>query len=329
MAWPGENGNHGMLLSSVSRYYGLNKTLGEPGNEQKLEDALKIMDFLSTEEGQEALASGSNNGIAYPFENFEITESSPLYEVKDYIEQGYTTELVYVGWEENLLVPIADELINWIQGSIDSEELLGRMDEINEQLKENPQANDYAQLDENLTQEQAARLCGIAMIEETDADVSLVSLGGITDDGNNLENPTGVQCGVFAEGMSEEIINIFRPFSSMLATVKLTGAEIQELADSGKELCADPDALGSEYTYLDEPVTYYMPYVLVVRDDAQLNPDQTYTVVFSGGDYSDTLAQSWGSNLKLIENADSKTALIDWMEKLPDGHFSSADLTWK
>jgi raffinose/stachyose/melibiose transport system substrate-binding protein len=329
MAWPGENGNHGMLLSNVSCYYGLSKELAEPGNEQKLEDAIKVLEFISTEEGQDALCSGSRNGVAFPFKNFQIEEDSPLYEVKDYIEEGYTVPLVYEGWEEHLLIPMADEIINLVQGKISQEELLERFDEINKEVQENPQVNDLATLEEDFTQEQAARLSAMAMMDETGADVSLVSLGGITDDGNYLENATGVQCGIHAGGIDEEIVNIFRPNGNQLATIELTGAEINELVRTGRELYADPDAIGTEYTYLEEPVTYYMPYVLTVRNDEPLKENQTYKVVFSAADYSDRIAESWGERLELIDDANSATALIAWLGKLPDGKLSSDDLNWK
>lgn len=328
MAWPGENGNHGMLLSNVSCYYGLSSELAKTGNEQKLQDALKIMQFISTEEGQEALCSGSSNGVAFPFAEFTVDEDNPLYEVKDYIEQGYTIPVAYEGWEEALLTPMADELTSLVQGKITKEELLQRFDEINADIQDDPGAYDYAYLDADLTQEQAARLSGMAMIECVDADVSLVSLGGITEDGNNLENSTGVQCGIYSGGITEEIINIFRPFGTKLATIELTGAEIKSMVQTGRELYADPNDIGSEYGYLSEPVTYYMPYELIVKNDVELVDGRLYKVVFNAYDYSDRLADEWGGRLTLVSNANSGTAIKEWLEKLGDGILTANDLMY-
>jgi raffinose/stachyose/melibiose transport system substrate-binding protein len=217
MAWPGENGNHGMLLSNVAKYYGLNKELAESGNEQKLEDALKVLSFMSTEEGQTALVAGSRNGVAFPFKNFKIEEDSPLYEVRDYIENGYTVPLVYEEWEEHFLIPMADDMTEMIAGNIDGDEMLARFDTLYEQFEENPDADALGWADESFTAEQTARLAGMAMIDALDADVSLVSLGGIYDD--CYENSTGVQCGIYDGAVSEEIVNIFRPYGTGLATV--------------------------------------------------------------------------------------------------------------
>jgi ABC-type glycerol-3-phosphate transport system substrate-binding protein len=328
MAWPGENGNHGMLLRNVSRYYGISKQLEESGNEQKLEDALKVLEFISTEEGQSALCAGNTTGVVFPFDETEIAEDNPLYEVKDYIDGGYTVPLTYGKWVDHLLTPMADEIIELIQGKIDTTKLLSEFDRIGRMVRDNPECYDYAELGEDLTQEQVARLCGMAMIEYTDADVSLVSLGGITEDGNYLENRTGVPCGLHAGSINEELINVFRPNSLHLAVIDLTGAEISAMVDSGRELYADPDALGSEYPYLAGPVTYYMPYVLVAKDDQELSDDETYRVVFAASDYSDRIAEEWGDRLTVIGDESPADALIAWMEELPDRHFDASDLEW-
>ncbi len=46
-----------VLIQQPYRYFGLSKELAEPGNEQKLEDALRVMEFFSTQEGQTAVLS--------------------------------------------------------------------------------------------------------------------------------------------------------------------------------------------------------------------------------------------------------------------------------
>jgi hypothetical protein len=326
MAWPGENGNHGMLLSNVARYYGLSKTLLEPGNEQKLDDALKIMEFMSTDEGQTALASGSCNGEAFPFRNFKIEEDSPLYEVREYIEEGYTAPLVYEKWEDHLLVPMADELIELVRGNITGEQLLEHFDELYKRFEENPDADAIGYADEDLTKEETARLSAMAMIQCAQADVSLVSLGGIYM--NTYENAYGAQCGIYAGAVNEEVLNIFRPWGSKLAEIDLTGAEIKALAEAGHEFRSDPEAIDSEHPDAEGIVEYSMPYVLVVKNDEQLQDENVYSVVFNYGDYSEDIAKEWGERLKIIEDKNTATAIGEWIAALPDGHFSKKNLEY-
>jgi 2',3'-cyclic-nucleotide 2'-phosphodiesterase (5'-nucleotidase family) len=264
--------------------------------------------------------------MAFPLKNFSIDEDSPLYEVRNYIEGGYTVPLAYEGWSEHLLVPMADEIINLIQGTIDQEELLLRFDQLSVQFQEDPESGDYATLTQELSQEQAARLSAMAMIEATGADVCLLSLGGITQD--LLENHTGAQCGIFPGGIDDEVINYFRPWGTTLTTIELSGQEIQTLMESGRQLRADPEAIGTEYTYLDHVVDYAMPYTLTVREDADLESDQIYTVVFNGGDYSDDQKELWGDRLTVLQEQSTFTALVAWLED-NGPEISAESLQWK
>lgn len=51
---------------------GLAKDLGKTGNEKKLENAIRIMEWFSTKEGMLAL-SGSNKSMIYPLKSFSNT----------------------------------------------------------------------------------------------------------------------------------------------------------------------------------------------------------------------------------------------------------------
>jgi ABC-type glycerol-3-phosphate transport system substrate-binding protein len=327
MPWPAmDEGDDPMLLTNISRYYGLNKSLLEPGNEQKLEDALKVMAFMSTEEGQAALAAGATNGVAYPFKDFQVEEDDPLYDVHDLIEDGYTEALTYEVWSDHLLVPMSQELVGFIQGTEPAQTVLESFDAMNQAYRDDPESDVTAWCDEDMTMEENARLVGMAMIQYTGADVALVSLGGIVDD--CYENSSGVPCGIYAGPIrGEQDINIFRPFGTSMATVALTGAEIQQMLADGRYYDVEPG------TYAQRPdetewVHYAMPYVLTVRNDADLEPEQTYTVVFSTGDYATDLAEAWGEALVLTENASDLDAIAAWFEAQPEHHFSAASLVW-
>jgi 2',3'-cyclic-nucleotide 2'-phosphodiesterase (5'-nucleotidase family) len=166
----------------------------------------------------------------------------------------------------------------------------------------------------------------MAMIAAMDADVSLVSLGGIYDD--CYENSTGVQCGIYDGAVNEEILNIFRPYGTGLATITLTGAEIKELVENGREYMADPAAIGAVRPDREGIVKYSMPYILVVKNDAELADKQEYTVVFNLNDYSDANAEKWGERLVITKEETSATAITEWIQSKADRHFSTADLNY-
>lgn len=76
MPYLSEDGNHNVFILNVSRYVGLNKSLGEKGSEQKLTDALKVMEVLSTVEGLESLEPTQNNSRLLPLKNATVSEGT-------------------------------------------------------------------------------------------------------------------------------------------------------------------------------------------------------------------------------------------------------------
>ena len=67
----------------------LNKKLGEAGNEQKLEDALHVLDVFSTQEGMNALMGRDRqNSSLLPLKDYEISEDNDDDNIKDEIDVG-------------------------------------------------------------------------------------------------------------------------------------------------------------------------------------------------------------------------------------------------
>lgn len=55
MPYLSEDGKQNVYILNVRRYYAMSRTLQQPGNEQKLRDAMHVMEVLSTVEGMNAL----------------------------------------------------------------------------------------------------------------------------------------------------------------------------------------------------------------------------------------------------------------------------------
>jgi ABC-type glycerol-3-phosphate transport system substrate-binding protein len=122
MPWISANGNKNMLLRSVSKYYGINKHLEEQGNEQKLKDAIHVIEFLSTEEGMKALM-GSDSVYVTSLADSELPEDHPYYEVHDLLDSGRVVSMVHAGWE-NLIIPFGQVLNQFAEGQMTAVELL-------------------------------------------------------------------------------------------------------------------------------------------------------------------------------------------------------------
>ncbi len=321
MPWLGEEGDTPMLISSVSRYYGINRKLAEPGNEQKLEDALNVMRFMSTAEGQLSLTGGlaNSSGTVLSIKQGEITEDNILYDVKDMLTAGYTVPLVYAGWVDHLIYPMYYSLTEVIRGEMTDEEFITNLDEVNAQIQADPGVDAFAVCDENLSIETAAKLCAVSIGTQLDADAALTSYGGVIYD-NYQENKSGASAGIYKGDMTDESINAFRAWGTTITYTELTGAEIKQMLEDGRT-----------YTYTLEDgteKTCSFPYVMVTKGGMELDDSVTYKVAFNYNDYAAELKDSWGDKWVNVKDYSSGDAIKNWLAALDDGHLTAEKIVW-
>ena len=308
-----EDGENNMLVSNIQRFYGLSKELEKPGNEQKLADALKFIEYISTEMGS-TLMGANGSTVLSTLVSSKISDDSFYAEVMDYVEEGQITSYVWAGWED-IVNEMADVLHEFVRGNIDIPGVCAAFD----QIRDNYLANGYAHVaipTDDLDTEDIARLTGIAQIRATGADVAIMSLPGfcgfekiIDREGyTSMHNSKGI-CGKLYAGqrIGTEEINSVRQSGKQLDTITMTGKEIKELAEKGLKLF--------------ESQTENFRYILVVKDDAELADDITYTVVFADGEI-DGLAEGSFTVLEITP----LQVLSDYFTEL--GTFGKKDLRW-
>ena len=173
MPYLSEDGTQNALILNISRYVGLNKRLEEPGNEQKLDDALHVMEVLSTVEGMRSLNEKFANTSLLPLHDYEIPEDSYYKQVEDDLNSGATAPFIYSGWE-NLVVPVGNVVIDYIKGEKTLDDIIEAFDS-NQHLIEDVTANAYTTVTEELSTDDCARLVGICFAKATGADLALIS----------------------------------------------------------------------------------------------------------------------------------------------------------
>ena len=270
LPWLSEDGENNTYITSPVRFYGLNKSLLEPGNEQKLEDALHFLEVLSTNEGYLAM-NGEQSTNMCSIKDFELSEDSPYAEAMKAVGNGFSMNLIYTGWE-SYLVPFGEAARSWIKGEITGEEAIAILDETKKTVQAQGGATVYATATERLDTVQAAQLCGQMFMEATGADAALISYNVYYPEVHALwENSTGANGAVLPGGMTDEYITIFLPtgWYGTLKTWTATGKEIAEMAAAGTDT-------------RDTGVRY--PYVYMSADGQPLAEDETYTVVICGND---------------------------------------------
>ncbi len=269
MPYLSEDGTSNAYITNVTKYVGLNKHLEEPGNEQKKEDALHVMEVLCTVEGMEALTYNYNADVLIPLKDYVIPEDSIYKPLEDAINSGHVAPYIYDGWQ-NLSAPIGEKMFGFMRGEYDINEVAKEMDADQHLLKDNTDLV-YTTVTEEIDIANCAKLVGICFAQASGADVSLVSTNEWFDmDSDTAMNTRGVQCPLYAMPITDEQITAMLPtgWNGTIQTVTLTGARIKELAATGYDKFEDGEHL--------------FPYTLVMPDGFALDDDATYTVAICG-----------------------------------------------
>ena len=269
MPWLSRDGSNNRYLTSTDCYFGLSADLELPRNKQKLADALKVMDFISTEKGQRILAG--NAGQLLPLQESDASFTDEYRDVIKMLNAGFSAPLTYRGWED-VIVPVGEECREWCAGRSTGKKVIAVMERsLRDSLRN--ETGVCAVSPEDLTLEQTAELVGKAFMEAAGADCALISLGGYH---NGRENEYGVNGRLFAGPINDVIISTFNPLGwvDTIKTFTLTGQEITALLQSGFDRHQDGDPF---------------PYVLTLKDGSILKSDSRYRVVICG--YSSETAE--------------------------------------
>lgn len=308
MPYLSEDGNQNIFMLSTTRYMGLNKQLGEPGNEQKLEDALHVMEILSTAEGMEALNGAVPTTALTPLKDAPVVEGtyySP--EVLEQINAGYTAPFVYAGWE-NTIVADGDAAISFIRSEITLDQLIAALDE-NQKLIEDNSSQIVTTVTEAISNEQCAQLVGIVFAQASGADLALISTDKWFADSHDDGNKDGVCGKLFALPVTEQEITSILPtgWRGNIETYVLPGKRIKELVETG-------------YNYQEGGL--YYPYQMIVRKNFDMKEDTVYTVVICGT--TDAIREEGSVQDTGILGL---TAMKDYLSQFDT--FSAKDINWE
>lgn len=263
LPWLSPQGESNMIVSNVSRYYGINKKLEEKGQKKKLEEALCLMEFMSSEEGMSLLKTDTT--AISPLNTWEINEDGMYYEIKDYIIGGNSVPLVYAGWED-LIIPMADELYALMRKEQTVEQCAKEFDSIrNRWLRNGPESMGY--IEETISKEDTAYIVGRILMEQNEADAALISLGEYH--GFGKENLYGIQCGIYPGEFNLDRMRTIVPAGNM-CTVTMSGKDILEMEQTGQIIQFQSDVKESSF-----------PYVLITNHNMELEDENMYQLVIA------------------------------------------------
>ena len=269
MPYLSRDGSENMFITLPSKFFGLSKRLAEKGNEQKLEDALHVMEVLSTIEGQNSFFGASNTYIS-SLREWKIDPASPYASCLEEMRSGHTAPLLYVGWA-GFLARIGEDALDYLNGGCTKEYVLEHMDALCQDWLANG-APVFSEVDRVYDQKETARLVGKIFGDAVGADCALISLSEAVGD-CSIQNGAGISGYMMPLPLTDERIISVIPtgWNGTIQTVTLTGSQVKEHAEKG-------------YTIESGGGSAVFPYELVVKGGKELSDDAEYTVVVCGAD---------------------------------------------
>ena len=308
MPYLSEDGSQNAYILSISRYIGLNKHLEDAGNEQKLEDALHVMEVLSTVDGMQAFNSFYSTASLLPLKGFTPDAGSMYAEIQDELEAGYTAPFIYSGWE-NVVVDYGEEMLSYIKGECDLDDLIKVIDDKQSLIWDNSAAA-YTTVTEKIDNADCARLIGVCLAQASGADLALISTNKWYElkDDEDL-NQEGVSGELYPVPVTDMIITTILPtgWHGNIQNVTLTGKRIKELAEAGYDRNGNGDTF---------------PYVLVTPEGFEIDDNTTYTVTICG--VTDEVAKEGNLTDTGISGL---TAVEEYLSQYET--FSAENIVWK
>lgn len=267
MPYLSRNGTNNMYITTIAKNFGLNAALAEPGNEQKLKDALHVMEVLSTAEGQNAF-SHLNSTCLSSLRAWDVEADNPFAPCMDLLAAGHSAPVIYAGWEV-FLSQIGQKLLTYLDGNCTKEDVLNFADKALRSYRLDG-IHTYSDVPRAYTPEETAVLVGKIFGEAADADLAMISLNVMRNDGR-IQNSAGVNGYILPLPLTEERIVSFLPtgWNGTIQTVTLTGRQIHAFTEEG-------------YVCEKDGETASFPYVLTIRGGGTLDDDTEYTAVVCG-----------------------------------------------
>ncbi len=286
---------------------GISKKLSEPGNEKKLEAALKVMEYLSTEEGQNAMHAAVTD--VSPLAGSVPSEEFPPYkDIWDVFSSGSAAPYILEGYED-IWVEAGTFVKNELFTSGSLAGLSKKMDEIHKlALSEDNTHVHVAEVPEDLTHSQTVQLMA-DLLRNAGGDVAVVSDGGMI---NGVPNTNGVSGRLFAGEMDHQSYTICIPgnLGKTLVKLTLTGEELFSLLENGRTMNYENKSAVFDYYWsgMDAVMKNGKIISAVLSDGRTVEKDGKYQVIISAADY-DAEAYSGGEDTGYV----IKDAYLEFM----------------
>lgn len=306
MPFISEDGSKNIYMYSPSSYIGISRRLAQPGNEKKLESAVRLLSLLYSPEGQQVFLTEETPCVLGIRNSGPVGEDSLIYDAQQAMWEGRAFPMTYVRWE-NVLSDIGQAYTDWFRGEngMDGPKCIARMDELQTGYLNSTGAVNFCTATSDFTLEETAALVGKVLGSAAGADAAVIPVSKPRKDSFGLKG--GITGKLYEGSINAEISNTIAPgYDGEYAVLTMTGAQVKELVQAGFDAAGDGDPF---------------PYVLVVRGGGELEDGAVYRVAFLMNSYTEQTGQAYG--VQVIQGS-IRAFLRDWLTAQktvsPDGN---------
>ncbi len=294
----GEKQDSGLLTMSMNFNFSLSKALKESGNEKRLQKALEIMAYLSSEEGQKELAV-LDTDVSPLGKKASPAENTPYADVWELMEGGdllpYLLSDYYDIW-----VQCGIELKNALLGDGSLTTIAEAMDELHQKaLADQHSVQPLATVEADMTHPQTVQAMA-DLLYEMGADVAVVSDGNVI---GSVVNGTGVSGRLLAGDIYPDSYNITIPGALNKSVIRLTlnGKALFALLEGGRSVTGGTETAVFDYYWsgMDANMKDGRIVSAVLQNGTPVEESGTYQVLIAAGDY-DSAAYPGGEDTGVI-----------------------------
>lgn len=219
-------------------YIGLNQHLLEAENKEKYEKVMKLMNFISSKEGQEALSSDSE-GMYSSLKDMTIAKSDTLSLLVNAFEEGR-----YGVFEplKRSSESMREGLAAMIRKEKNAEEVAAMIDAQNKETVKKVKKERYAKVSETFSLTQTGTLLATLLKEEANTDFGLFFDNGKDGNYNGKGVGSKIYKGAFTETDLERIFpDLMHDESGTLWKVKIRGDALLEALENTMEINGSRD----------------------------------------------------------------------------------------
>lgn len=264
MPYISEDGSKNIYIYQPVSYIGISSRLTEPGNEKKLEDALKMLSLLYSPEGQDTFITDQTLCRLSVLASATAEEDSLIYDALLAQRDGRIFPVTFTHWE-NILYDMGKVCKRWFsrEEGLDTEKCVTILDKLEARELGNEDIKNLCECTADFTIEETAALAGKALGSSVGADAAIIPAATFYKE---RELGAGISGKLYKGTVTAETASTISPgHDGTYSILTMTGAEAKELAEEGYDLGGD----GRPY-----------PYILVTKGGAELEDSRTYEVAF-------------------------------------------------